>query len=50
MKVFELTESGTISKQDLKNAMKQVAVNNGKQMSSAQTNALSDMIFKQADS
>ena len=49
MKALELNESGTISKQDLKNAMKEVAVSNGKQISSAQTNALSDLIFKQAD-
>ena len=50
MKVFEQTDNGTITKQDLKNAMKEVAVSNEKQISSAQTNALSDMIFKQADS
>jgi Ca2+-binding EF-hand superfamily protein len=50
MKVFEQNESGTINKQDLKSALKEVCESNGKQMSPAQTNALSDKIFKQADS
>ena len=49
MKVLEESDSGTISKQELKNAVREVAQSNGKQMSSAETTALIEKVFSQAD-
>ena len=50
LQALEQSESGTVSKQDLKEAVKQVSTQNGKTVDSGSANAFVDKIFMQADS